>query len=497
VFDVLFRLLRHLYGADHVTYVRNITDVDDKINARAAERNITIQKLTDETYRDFKDDVAALGCLDPTHEPRATQYIRRPDSKVDMVTLIERLVRSENAYCAEDHVLFHVPSMPDYGKLSRRSLDEMIAGARVEVAPYKRNPMDFVLWKPSDQQKSNLELPAWRSPCGINMPGRPGWHIECSAMSGSILGETFDIHGGGIDLLFPHHENEIAQSRCAFHTPVMANFWMHNGFLQVEGEKMAKSEGNFVTIRDVLHSWNGRTWPGAAVRWAMLQTHYREPIDWSLTHLSQSADEILRFLNLLRGYHRNSSGKVDIERIASAIDAARPSDAVVAALCDDLNTSRAITAIRAARMKRTRELAVQVARDLIFLGVLKQSDILYYSTFHGVESDVAEKNIVTSIATDYQMARANGDLTFAGALVTKLKDRGLRIIENETSSITISTGFEEQSFDETVRAQIALRSAARARKDWKEADRIRDELLAMGVRLKDNPDGTSTPEIAR
>jgi cysteinyl-tRNA synthetase len=373
----------------------------------------------------------------------------------------------------------------------------MIAGARVEVAPYKRNPMDFVLWKPSDQQKSNLELPAWRSPCGINMPGRPGWHIECSAMSGSILGETFDIHGGGIDLLFPHHENEIAQSRCAFHTPVMANFWMHNGFLQVEGEKMAKSEGNFVTIRDVLHSWNGRTWPGAAVRWAMLQTHYREPIDWSLTHLSQSADEILRFLNLLRGYHRNSSGKVDIERIASAIDAARPSDAVVAALCDDLNTSRAITAIRAARMKRTRELAVQVARDLIFLGVLKQSDILYYSTFHGVESDVAEKNIVTSIATDYQMARANGDLTFAGALVTKLKDRGLRIIENETSSITISTGFEEQSFDETVRAQIALRSAARARKDWKEADRIRDELLAMGVRLKDNPDGTSTPEIAR
>src|ERR1700733_13385645 len=250
VFDVLFRLLRHLYGADHVTYVRNITDVDDKINARAAERNITIQKLTEETYRDFREDVAALDCLDPTYEPRATDYIRRTDHKIDMVTLIERLVRSENAYPAENHVLFHVPSMPDYGKLSRRSLDEMIAGARVEVAPYKRNPMDFVLWKPSDQQKSNIELPAWQSPCGINMPGRPGWHIECSAMAAALLRETFDIHGGGIDLLFPHHENEIAQSRCAFHTNFMANYWMHNGFLQVEGEKMAKSAGNFVTIRE-------------------------------------------------------------------------------------------------------------------------------------------------------------------------------------------------------------------------------------------------------
>ena len=271
VFDVLFRLLRHLYGADHVTYVRNITDVDDKINARAAERGIPIRQLTEETYANFKADVAALGCLPPTHEPRATDYISRTDGKLDMVTLIARLIENGHAYAAEGHVLFHVPAMPDYGRLSKRPLDEMIAGARVEIAPYKRNPMDFVLWKPSAPDE-----PGWDSPWGR---GRPGWHIECSAMSGALLGETFDIHGGGIDLVFPHHENEIAQSRCAFHTPVMANYWMHNGFLQVEGEKMSKSLGNFVTVRELLTGWAGLPWPGDAVRLAMLMTHYSQPLD--------------------------------------------------------------------------------------------------------------------------------------------------------------------------------------------------------------------------
>src|SRR5712691_1065509 len=256
VFDVLFRLLQYLAkqgawdggrGETTVTYVRNITDVDDKINARAAERGISIHDLTKDTYDEFKKDVAALGCLPPTREPRATEYVRRTDGELDMITLIERLVRPEHAYVEQEHVLFSVPSMPDYGQLSKRSLDEMIAGARVEVAPYKRNPMDFVLWKPSKPGE-----PSWPSPEGIATPGRPGWHIECSAMSGALLGETFDIHGGGIDLVFPHHENEIAQSRCAFHTPVMAKHWMHNGFLQVEGEKMSKSIGNFVTIRELL-----------------------------------------------------------------------------------------------------------------------------------------------------------------------------------------------------------------------------------------------------
>src|SRR5499433_1811859 len=256
VFDVLFRLLRQLYGADHVTYVRNITDVDDKINARAAEEypnlplNEAIRTVTDKTERQFHEDVDALGCLRPTIEPRATEHI------AEMKALIERLVAAGHAYVAEDHVLFRVSSMADYGKLAKRSLDEMIAGARVEVAPYKRDPMDFVLWKPSKPGE-----PAWPSPCGIAAPGRPGWHIECSAMAWKHLGETFDIHGGGIDLVFPHHENEIAQSRCAFHTPVMANYWMHNGFLQVEGAKMAKSLGNFFTIRDLLDQMpNDRRW---------------------------------------------------------------------------------------------------------------------------------------------------------------------------------------------------------------------------------------------
>ena len=297
VFDVLFRLLRHLYGPDHVTYVRNITDVDDKIkrappnaspSAEAGgDLNAEIRRLTEETYANFKADVAALGCLPPTVEPRATEHID------EMKALIERLVAAGHAYVAEDHVLFAVASMPDYGRLSKRPLDEMIAGARVEVAPYKRDAMDFVLWKPSKPGE-----PAWPSPCGIAAPGRPGWHIECSAMSdhwlwtkaeprlspaGLAHPHQFDIHGGGVDLVFPHHENEIAQSRCAFHTPVMANYWMHNGFLMVEGEKMAKSLGNFITIRELLDAW-----PGDEIRLAMLQTHYRQPINWTAAGLREA-----------------------------------------------------------------------------------------------------------------------------------------------------------------------------------------------------------------
>ena len=247
VFDVLFRLLRHIYGVDHVTYARNITDVDDKINARAAEEypdlplNEAIAKVTEKTTKQFHEDIAALGVLPPTVEPRATEHI------AEMRTLCDMLVANGHAYVAQDHVLFDVSSMPDYGRLANRSLEEMEAGARVDVAPYKKGPMDFVLWKPSKPGE-----PAWPSPAGIAAPGRPGWHIECSAMAEKHLGQMFDIHGGGIDLVFPHHENEVAQSRCAHGTPVMANVWMHNGFLQVEGEKMSKSLGNFVTIRELL-----------------------------------------------------------------------------------------------------------------------------------------------------------------------------------------------------------------------------------------------------
>lgn len=324
VFDLLFRLLRHRYGPAHVTYARNVTDVDDKINARAAERGITIRELTDGTLAQFHRDIRDLGVLMPEDvnrpggpprfvEPRATDHIR------EMCRMIEGLVKAGHAYVAEDHVLFDVPSMPDYGRLSGRPLDEMEAGARVEVAPYKRSPLDFVLWKPSKPGE-----PSWDSPAGIAAPGRPGWHIECSAMSAKHLGETFDIHAGGIDLIFPHHENEVAQSRCCFGTPVMANWWLHNGFLQVEGEKMSKSLGNFITIRDVLNDW-----PGEVVRLNMLKTHYRQPIDWTLRGLEESSRMLERWY-------------------AATGDAAPAADApsgVLEPLLDDLNTAAALAEI--------------------------------------------------------------------------------------------------------------------------------------------------------
>ena len=298
VFDVLFRLLRHRYGADHVTYVRNITDVDDKINERAARDypgvplNEAIRKVTEETYKQFQDDVDALGCLPPTVQPRATEHIP------EMRAIIEKLVAGGFAYVAEDHVLFSPQAMnaansvmPRYGALSNRSLDEMIAGARVDVAPYKRDNTDFVLWKPSKPGE-----PSWPSPAGIKAEGRPGWHIECSAMAWKHLGEKFDIHGGGIDLVFPHHENELAQTCCAFHTDRMANVWMHNGFLQVESEKMSKSLGNFFTIRDLLADW-----PGEVLRLNMLKTHYRSPLDWTAEGCGREREDARR---LVRGRGR-------------------------------------------------------------------------------------------------------------------------------------------------------------------------------------------------
>jgi cysteinyl-tRNA synthetase len=343
IFDVLFRLLRHLYGAERIVYVRNITDVDDKINARAAELGVSIRDLTERTYRDFREDVAALGCLPPTFEPRATEHI------AEMQALIERLIASGHAYAAADHVLFHVPSMPDYGGLSKQPLDEMLAGARVEVAPYKRDPMDFVLWKPSKPGE-----PAWPSPAGISAPGRPGWHIECSAMAWKHLGEIFDIHGGGIDLVFPHHENEIAQSRSAFHTPLMARFWMHNGFLQLEGEKMAKSEGNAISIRELLADW-----PGEVLRLNMLKTHYHQPLDWTVRGLEESAKTLDEWYEL-----------------AGATQGERISGAVLEALTDDLNTPRALTELHGLRSlaQGADALALdELAASLRFLGFLRST----------------------------------------------------------------------------------------------------------------------------
>src|SRR5690242_9276949 len=343
VFDVLFRVLRHRYGADHVTYVRNITDVDDKINVRAARDypgvplNEAIRKVTEETYKQYQDDVTALGCLAPTVQPRATEHIP------EMRAIIEKLVAGGFAYVAEDHVLFSPQAMnvansvmPRYGALSKRSLDEMIAGARVDVAPYKRDNTDFVLWKPAKPGE-----PSWPSPSGIKAEGRPGWHIECSAMAWKHLGEKFDIHGGGIDLVFPHHENELAQTCSAFHSDRMANFWMHNGFLQVESEKMSKSVGNFVTIRELLDTdtFGGRPWQGGVLRFAMMQTHYRLPLDWTVERLKQSRTELFSFSVAAANPNVVAQLKAEATQgVKHPID-----QEIISALSDDLNTSLAIT----------------------------------------------------------------------------------------------------------------------------------------------------------
>jgi cysteinyl-tRNA synthetase len=425
VFDVLFRLLRHIYGKDHVKYVRNVTDVDDKINERAARDfpalplNQAIRKVTEVTERQFHRDVDALGCLKPTVEPRATEHIP------EMRDIIERLVSGGFAYVAEDHVLFSPQAMnaanaglPRYGALAKRTLDEMIAGARVDVAPYKRDPTDFVLWKPSKPGE-----PSWPSPAGIQAEGRPGWHIECSAMAWRHLGEQFDIHGGGIDLKFPHHENEIAQSCCAFHTPRMANFWMHNGFLQVEGDKMSKSLGNFVTIHELLEDW-----PGEALRLNMLKTHYRSPMDWTLKGLEESAKTLDEWYG-----------------IAADVPGDQPSMAVVDALLDDLNTPQMIAALHGLRHAasaggKQRE---EFAGSLRLLGLLSES------------------------AAEWEARKR------------------------------AASGVDAERIDRL----ISDRAAARMRKDFKESDRIRDELTKLGVVLKDSKDAQGNPvttwEVAR
>jgi cysteinyl-tRNA synthetase len=421
VFDVLFRLLRHLYGEQHVTYARNITDVDDKINDRAARDfpgqplNEAIRNVTEQTEKQFHDDVDALGCLRPTVEPRATEHI------AEMRDIIERLLQGGFAYVAEDHVLFSPEAMnaansilPRYGALANRSLDEMIAGARVDIAPYKREATDFVLWKPSKAGE-----PSWPSPAGIKVEGRPGWHVECSAMAWKHLGQQFDIHGGGIDLVFPHHENELAQSCCAFHESRMANVWMHNGFLQVEGDKMSKSLGNFVTIRDLLADW-----PGEVLRLTMLKTHYRSPIDWTLKSVEESAKTL-----------------DDWYWVAGEVKGEQPSQSVIDQLSDDLNTPQIIAVL------------------------------------HGLRNSAASGNE----RDRNQFAASLRLLGFLSESAAEWSGRKQR-----------ASGLDEKQVD----ALIADRAAARARKDFKESDRIRDELAAMGVVVKDSKEGT-TWEIAR
>jgi cysteinyl-tRNA synthetase len=418
VFDVLFRLLRHIYGESHVTYVRNITDVDDKINDRAARDfpglplNEAIRKVTEKTAGQFASDVAALGSLPPTFEPRATDFVLpRADGKADMVTLIKQLIARGNAYEAGGEVLFDTASMPDYGALSGRKLDEQRPGARVAVDAHKKSPLDFVLWK-----QSSGDEPGWESPWGR---GRPGWHIECSAMSAAYLGEVFDIHGGGIDLIFPHHENEIAQSRCAHGTPAMANYWMHNEFLQVEDAKMSKSLGNFVTIRELLADW-----PGEVLRLNMLKAHYRSPMDWTLKGLEESAKTL-----------------DDWYWVAADNKGERPSDAVVEALSDDLNTPQMIASL------------------------------------HGLRNNAASgsERDRNAFAASLRL------LGFLSESAAEWKGRKQQ-----------ASGVDVKQID----GLISDRAAARARKDFKESDRIRDQLAAMGIVIKDSKEGT-TWEIAR
>ncbi len=484
VFDLLYRLLQHFYGAQHVTYVRNITDVDDKINARAAAEypgmplNEAIRIVTEKTNTQFQADVAVLGCLEPTEQPRATEHIEA------MKAMIERLVGRGVAYVAEGHVLFSPAAMdlmngvPRYGALARRSLDEMIAGARVDVAPYKREATDFVLWKPSAADE-----PGWPSPAGIDGQGRPGWHIECSAMSMARLLEpfggglscedptknVFDIHGGGIDLVFPHHENEIAQSCCAFGTSRMANIWMHNGFLQVEGEKMSKSLGNFITIRQVMERQGGARFSGEIARLTMLKAQYRQPIDWTEKGVAESATEIEGLRRALR----------------AALPGA-PSEAVVEALADDLNTPQALAEIwrlsndarGAASPVRRREAADLLAGSLKLLGFDRLVDEVTAGNIVPREelADAIAEAGRTSIDPDlFEQRVAEASAVFEA----KIKAR-------EAESLGIST--------EEIEMQLADRLAARRVKNFQEADRIRLELEAMGIALKDSKD-PATGEI--
>jgi cysteinyl-tRNA synthetase len=415
VFDVLARLLRLLYP--RVTFVRNITDVDDKINARAAASGEPIAQITRRTTADFHADMAALGCLAPDIEPRATAHIG------EMIALIERLIASGHAYLAEGHVLFAVRSFPDYGRLSGRTPDELLAGARIDVAPYKRDPGDFVLWKPSTP-----EQPGWDSPWGR---GRPGWHIECSAMSWRYLGETFDIHGGGRDLIFPHHENEVAQSLCAFPGSHFAQYWLHNGMLLVGGEKMSKSLGNFLTVRDVLAKARGKK---EAVRLLLLRAHYRAELDFTDAALAEARRELDRFYRALEPHH----GSVTKEPPASVVDA----------LCDDLNTPKAI------------------------------------ATLHALADEALAGN-----------ASAAGALRGAGSLLGILqRDPREHFQEPDwipLAPVDATLRTQPLILQSAVEALIEERSEARRKRDFARADAIRAELAAQGIVLEDGPQGTT------
>ncbi len=397
VFDVLARLLRRLFP--RVTYVRNITDVEDKINARAKETGETIRDITARTTADFHADMAALGALAPDIEPRATEHIS------EMIELNERLIASGHAYVAAGHVLFSVSSFKEYGQLSGRSPDELLAGARIDVAPYKHDPGDFVLWKPSTP-----DLPGWDSPWGR---GRPGWHIECSAMSWRYLGETFDIHGGGTDLIFPHHENELAQSVCAFPNSHFARYWVHNAMLQVNGEKMSKSLGNFFTVRDVLAKA-----PGEAIRLLLLRTHYRGLLDFTDAGLAEARRELDRFYRALG----RCSGETPFGHVPAPI---------MAALCDDLNTPLAIAAMHGladAALAGDRQAAADLRAAGEILGLLQMEPAVWF------RGDVEAEAVEAAVA-ERQTARKARNFARADAIRAELSAQGI-VLEDGPSGTT-------------------------------------------------------------
>jgi cysteinyl-tRNA synthetase len=427
VFDVLFRLLRRVYGDDAVVYARNITDVDDKINQAAIDQGVDISAITDKFTAIYHQDMDALGALRPTIEPRATAHIP------EMLALIGSLVQRGHAYAAEGHVLFDTGSFAEYGQLSGRSLDDMIAGARVEVAPYKRNPSDFVLWKPSKPGE-----PVWDSAWGS---GRPGWHLECSAMIEKNLGPEIDIHGGGHDLIFPHHENEIAQSRCAHGQPVLARYWLHNGFLTMDAEKMSKSLGNVKLVHQLIERL-----PGEALRWALLAGHYRAPLDWTDSLVDQSRKSLDRLYGVLQDASAAIKGIEYDSDIWANAQVAPKLELVHAALEDDLNTPRAMSELFGLADQLRAILTGAVERGELHLVGIYRDALVAAGGFMG-------------------FLQADPNAWFKGAAGDDLAAK--------------------------VEALLAERVEARKAKDWPTADRIRDELNALNVVVMDGPDGAT------
>lgn len=411
-FDVLYRLLRQVYGAEHVTYVSNITDVDDKILNKHKETGRPIRDITEQTYNWYIEDMAKLNVLAPNYRPRATDYIQ------EMIEIVKRLLANGHAYEAAGHVLFSVDSMPNYGFLSGRSMKEMLAGARIEIAEYKKNPADFVLWKPSD-----ADQPGWNSPWGY---GRPGWHLECSAMSSKLLGTDFDIHGGGSDLIFPHHENECAQSCCAFEGSRFARYWVHSGMLMVDGVKMSKSLGNFFTLDEILDKF-----PAEALRLLFLTTHYHQPFNFTTEGLQQAKSALDKFYNAL----------LKVKDIEAKV--VQPSDKIVAAVADDLNTP----------------LALSYLHETV--------------------------NNLNKAETKEEKSRCKSAL---------LADAGLLGLLWQDPEQWFKGG-ENQADEEAIAQKIATRAAAKKNKDYALADKIRDELKAQGIILEDSPNGTTWKKL--